>query len=222
MMTELTPEQEAKIPEYLDYWLSVGLRTEPINQSKAENAVSFLYEKFLQKVKPKNIIFLPSPEDCLRYIVKNQLWDQLWNQLRNQLWYQLWNQLGGQLKIQLWDQLGNQLRDQLWYQLWSIHNPLTNWEFSNYWHYSFILNEIFPEKKKDFILYEEFLTHSKEFHYLFLFEDVALISDFPKVISMTNGQLNSETGKALEYRDGTGLYARNGEVASSPLELELC
>ena len=98
----------------------------------------------------------------------------------------------------------------------------TNWTQYHYWYYSYILNELFPEKKKDFSLFLEYLEHSKNYHYIYLSPEIAVFSDFPKTISLNaEGQLDNEQGKALEYRDGYGFYASNGITARSSLELEL-
>jgi hypothetical protein len=243
LVEKLTSEQESKIPEYLEYWLNVGRRTTPIDRQKATQAVEFLYVDIMKMKKPKTYLFLDSPMACQLFLnsakLRNQLGTQLWNQLANQLWNQLANQLGTQLGNQLWNpawnqfgnqlwnQLGNQLRNQLRNQLCNqsldYTDPTTsNLEQSYYGYFSFILNEIFPEKKKDFALFEEYLKHSKEFHQLYLYEDVAVLCDFPKTLSVNNkGMLDSNHGKALEYRDGWGFYASNGQIVSSPLELEL-
>jgi hypothetical protein len=236
MISKITPEQQAKIPEYLNYWLGIGLRTETIDREKAKSAVDFLYTNILKMDKPKQYIFLDSPMACQLFLngsnqlesqLRNQLWHQLENQLRNQLENQLWNQLENQLGNQLWNQLVNQLWNQLVNQLRNQKMSFTwesrsNWTQSYYWHYSYILNELFPEKKKDFGLFLEYLEHSKHYHHIYLLPETAVFSDFPKTISLdTNGKLDNEQEKALEYRDGYGFYASNGSIARTPLELEL-
>ena len=248
MITKLTSEQETKIPEYLNYWLNVGLRTETIDRERAKESIDFLYTKILKTNKPKQCLFLDSPAACQMFLNdSNQLRNQLWNQLRNQLWdqldnqlgnqlrnqlrNQLWNQLWNQLENQLWNQLGNQLGNQLWNQLGNqlrnqklqyTHETLTNWTQYYYWHYSFILNELFPKKKKDFSLFLKYLEHSKHYHHIYLYTDIVVFSDFPKTILVNSeGKLDNSQGKALEYRDGYGFYAANGKIVNSPLELEL-
>ena len=110
MISKLTPEQESKIPDYLNYWLNIGLRIETIDRERAKEAIDFLYTKILKMDKPKQYLFLNSPMACQLFLNgSNQLGNQLWNQLENQLGNQLWNQLGNQIR--------NQLRDQLWNQL---------------------------------------------------------------------------------------------------------
>jgi hypothetical protein len=98
----------------------------------------------------------------------------------------------------------------------------TNWTQYYYWQYSFILNELFPEKKKDFSLFLKYLEHSKHYHHIYLSPEIAVFSDFPKTISVNSeGKLDNAQNKALEYRDGYGFYASNGTIARSSLELQL-
>ncbi len=40
---QLTPEQEALIPVYLDKWRKIAFSTEPINQEQAANSVKAAY-----------------------------------------------------------------------------------------------------------------------------------------------------------------------------------
>jgi hypothetical protein len=247
MIKSLTKEQEKLVPIYLDKWLKVGYRITPIDRTKAEKAVNFLYEKIMQVQKPKQILFLDSPMACqvvinsqLENQLRNQLRNQLWNQLRNQLWNQLRNQLENQLRNQLWNQLENQLRNQLenqlrnqlWNQLrnqlWNqlrnqlVYEDVSNWSQSYYWYYDFILNELLPSEVPKFKLYTKYLQHSKELHFSYFFPEIAILSDFPCNISLDkNNNLHRENGKALEYRDGYGIFACHGQTANSSLELAL-
>ena len=196
MISKLTQEQESKVPEYLNYWLSVGLRTELIDRERAKESIDFLYTKILKMDKPKQYLFLDSPMACQIFLNGS-------NQLENQLRNQLGNQLGNQ-KMQI------------------TYETRTNWTQYYYWHYSFVLNELFPEKKKGFSLFLEYLEHSKHYHHIYLSPDVAVFSDFPKTIAVNSkGELDNAQGKALEYRDGYGFYASNGITVRSSLELEL-
>lgn len=65
------------------------------------------------------------------------------------------------------------------------------------WFFDFLLNEIFPEKKEDFTVFIKYLEHLKEFHMVHMFDNVALICDFPEKFS-NNDSFNNIT---LLYRD---------------------
>ena len=82
MISKLTSEQKSKVPEYLRYWLNVGLRIETINRKRAKESIDFLYTKILKMDKPKQYLFLESPMACQIFLnASNQLENQLWNQL---------------------------------------------------------------------------------------------------------------------------------------------
>ena len=61
MLKELTPEQEARLPEFRDKWLKIGLCTDPIDFEKAKAAVSLAYECADLK-PPKEFEYFESPE----------------------------------------------------------------------------------------------------------------------------------------------------------------
>lgn len=54
-ITKLTPEQEARLPEYVEKWTKIGLSTEPANRPVTEEAVKRAYE----------VAGLPPPEHIL-------------------------------------------------------------------------------------------------------------------------------------------------------------
>jgi hypothetical protein len=56
---KLTPEQEAKIPEYLETYLKIGLSTEPCDKAKAEAAITASYE--YQKMAKPEFVWVDSP-----------------------------------------------------------------------------------------------------------------------------------------------------------------
>jgi hypothetical protein len=86
------------------------------------------------------------------------------------------------------------------------------WNWGNYYgFYDFILNELFPKQKKDFKLFNEFLTHFQEIHYFWMFEGIAFVSDFPKEIhTNSTHQLHSADKAALLYRDTYSMFRSNG------------
>lgn len=60
MITELTPEQKAKMPEYVEKWLKIGLSTEPLNLEKSKEAVKKIYASGNLSV-PDRFYHFPSP-----------------------------------------------------------------------------------------------------------------------------------------------------------------
>jgi hypothetical protein len=86
--------------------------------------------------------------------------------------------------------------------------------------YDFVLNELFPKKKKEFKLFNELTTHWSNVHYYLLFPEIALVSDFPKSIRRNEAnQLHDYNKPAIEYRDTYALYFSNG-VAMTKEQIE--
>ena len=63
MINELTKEQIAKFPEYVDKWTKIGLSTEPADRPRAEIAIKKMYE--VAKLKEPKIVWCDSP--CSAY-----------------------------------------------------------------------------------------------------------------------------------------------------------
>jgi len=59
MITELTAEQKAKMPEYVDKWVKIGLSTEPADRPKAEEIMDRIYA--VAKFDPPKKIWVDSP-----------------------------------------------------------------------------------------------------------------------------------------------------------------
>ena len=57
---KLTPEQEARFPEFVDKWLKIGLCTDPANRPEAERGINLAYELAGLK-KPTTIVWFASP-----------------------------------------------------------------------------------------------------------------------------------------------------------------
>ena len=58
-ITNLTDEQIARFPEFIDKWTKIGLSTQPADRERAERAIRGLYA--LAKLKEPCVIWLPCP-----------------------------------------------------------------------------------------------------------------------------------------------------------------
>lgn len=65
MITELTPEQTAKFPEYVDKWLKIGLSTEPTDLEKAKIYIKMAYEATGELEPPTDFYLVDSPQACI-------------------------------------------------------------------------------------------------------------------------------------------------------------
>jgi len=141
--------------------------------------------------------------------LKSNLSSNLSSNLRSNLSSNLSSNLDSNLDSNLYSNLKSNLESiKLEYFYWC-----TNLLWWPGWtgFYDFVLNELFPKKKKDFKLFIELTTHWKELHYYLLFPEIAFVSDFPE-LNTTNdiGQLHSYDIPALLYRDGYSLFYSNG------------
>jgi len=139
-LKDLTPEIEAKIPQYIERTtkdLYSGKDHELYDLSHTYKYIERIYE--IAGFKKPVVIVADNPleyrllfnvlkADLLKsiigkaFLVKNQLYDQLDDQLRDQLRDQLYVQLKDQLSCQLKDQLDDQLDGQLYGQLYDQLN----------------------------------------------------------------------------------------------------
>lgn len=65
MINKLTPEQEAKMPEYVKRGLEIGLDTRPLNPEAVTKAINLVY-KCGGQPEPKEIILVKSPEELCK------------------------------------------------------------------------------------------------------------------------------------------------------------
>lgn len=87
MITELTKEQIAKFPEYVEKWSKIGLDTKPIDKEAAKIFVKKLY-KFLGRTEDPEVIFASGPVDAWNIIEKNykEKIEFVWPYLDGQFW----------------------------------------------------------------------------------------------------------------------------------------
>lgn len=92
--------------------------------------------------------------------------------------------------------------------------------FEAYWvsFYAFI-GEQLPVKKDELLDIVKELV--EELGVYWTFEDTVVLTDKPVRIELVNGKLHSEDGLALEYKDGSGMFALDGTRYSSLIELKL-
>jgi len=148
----------------------------------------------------------------LRAQLRGQLREQLWDQLREQLWEQLWDQLRDQLREQLWDQLGAQLRDQLGAQL---REQLTgrmdgqhDIPWVAWWEYARQIGVELTDAQRDWLAG---MCGMADTGWWWPMEGCVVLTERPAALHRdAQGRLHSETGPALSYSDGYGLWAVHG------------
>lgn len=195
---KLSPEQEAQIPRYLEEYLQIGLSTDPCDRPKAEKAVRDSY-KFLSMAEPL-FFWAESPFE------------------------------GAKMAAQL--AKGNPAVGPEDYAALFANTEVSKSEiaaqadmasygsFESYWvaFYAFISEQLPIEPTPLIEIAKDIVKNCGVY---WTFEDVVVITNKPKKIVMDNGNLSNPEGKAIEYRDNTGIYAYNGTTYNTLSELKL-
>ncbi len=205
-ITKLTPEQERALPIFREDCRARALRPHFATDAEMREAVVNLY--IARGLKSPKVYAFADPVQCLwaRAILRSgrldQLGDQLGGQLRDQLWDQLWDQLGGQLRGQLGGQLRNS-HDTLWFAGGS--------EF--YWiaFYEFARGIGVKYTNDQSAALDAWRRYAEVCGSLYPYDGVAFVSRRPDVLAFDEaGRLHRETGAAIEFPSGYGVYAWHG------------
>jgi len=131
VITKLTKKQEAKLVEYRDKWLKIGLSTENPSFEETKKIIDDVYTHLLNKITVP-VVVLDNPYltwiAVSQYVLKsNQVRNQVWDQVRNQIWNQVENQVRNQVRNQIWNQVENQVENQVRNQVWNqVENQIWN------------------------------------------------------------------------------------------------
>lgn len=188
-VNSLTPEQKAKVSEYKEKFIQLGLSTRPTDKGKAEAAILRLYAYLNTK----------DSETC----VTNP--EILWAN----------NPIDGQ---KLAAQHANGTLTPTSEQIKDVADIASYGSLEAYWivTYAFINNEL-PVQKDPLV--DIVVDIIEECGVYWTFQDLAIITPKPTKISLVDEKLSCLDGPALEYPDGLGFYAYNGERKCSLMEV---
>ena len=185
---KLTPEQEALLPAFVDYGLQYGLNTSPCDRPKAEAAIRAHYAA-LNRPEPKLIIWLDSPHQGA--IGAAMLAGTKFS--------------GAQVRAQVWAQVWNQVRDQVGDQVYRAAYGAQDMGWVAWFRAMQAIGVNLP-KSADTIA-----AVSENVGWWWPFENAVIVTERPCVIKFDGEKrLHCETGPAVEYRDGFGVYAWRG------------
>lgn len=155
---------------------------------------------------------------------------QLWKQVTYIVGEIVWEQVGEGIaaQVQKWGYLVmEQVRERLSKQWVSMHvweevrrHVRDGVDFGDYAFYDYFNQVLDIQYPEDWPLFKR--TIELGFVYAF-FDDVCIVSERPEQISMKNGILHNETGMAVRYGDGWGIYRLNGvrvtkEIVETPAD----
>ncbi len=224
MITKLTPEQEAALPEYRDKWLEIGLSTEPCDFEESKKAAILAYQ--LAGLQPPKKFYL---FDCpisaaigaqqlsLSKLVCYQVRDRVWDQVKSQAEDQVWDQVNSQIWVQVRDQISSQVRDQVWNQIRDQigdQDQIKDQVFGSmdaHWlaFYDFSHQELSIDASSALKALQDLARHCG---WWAPYKEAVIFQHRPEIISMENGLLHKDgDGPAIRYRGGlVAVWALHG------------
>lgn len=196
--TKLTEEQELDLQSTYAEWLAIGRSCEPLDRESATKAIGDMYEAIGEE-RP-TVMFFSSPIMCvlaysaLRALAKDD------------------SQLSSQLRTQLWSQLDSQL------SYYFAGNEWCAWEVF----YDFCRRIGVNYTEKENATLNLWRSQSKTCHWWWPYKGIVLASERHTVLNVdSEGRLHCETGPAVQYSDGWGVWALNGvrlsqEIVETP------
>jgi len=126
MIESLTPEQEAKIPLYIEKWVNIGISTEPFSQSEAESIVWNFQTEILKQAKTP-VVVCDNPVDAWNQVLKSglnhhQIVDlaiaKVWSLVNANVEKPLRDLVYDQVDYPVSDLVFYKVRNQIWKQVW--------------------------------------------------------------------------------------------------------
>jgi hypothetical protein len=221
-LESLTPEQEARFPEFVKFGLSIGLSTERSDRVAGEKALRDHYLACGLDA-PTSIQWFDSPlHATLAYVneeVRSEVWNEVrikvwnkvgnevrsevWNEVRSEVGNKVWNKVGNKV----WNKVGNKVRSEVGNKVWNVLGALLDADYASlilaYDQYGIG----FPTKCITF------LEVNKHIWWYYATDTTVYVSDRPVFIKTNNeGHLHCENGKAIEFADGFGISSWHGQT----------
>lgn len=198
MIEHLTQEQENSLPKYRDQWIDHGLDSSEIDEAAAIAAVNLTYAKGGME-GPKYFLFVDGPTEAMQFLSaarKVTLTEDDFDRLSKESTYALTEAIRSFV-----EPLENEKP--------SIHWPHIYGQHESAWlgiHQFFADHFGFSEQS------EGLRQICKECGWVWVYADLAIISRKPvrRPTFNAQGQLHNEKQAAIEYADGTKVYAFNG------------
>jgi hypothetical protein len=102
----------------------------------------------------------------------------------------------------VWDQVGGQVGDQVWRAGYGSHD--SGWISF----YKFFREEVNLKEETEKLI--PLMNLAEQSGWWWPFENLVIITEKPKIVSIVNRRLHKDNGPAIEYSDGFSVYALNG------------
>lgn len=215
IITELTPEQEAAIPGHVEKWLKIGLSTEPMNKPLALQGVREAYENAKLR-QPHAVVFMASPVGCALCAIALDLLDldtglEVCKEIDgNKDIHEVLKVIKKNIGTKKYKEFHKNFKDNIPRRYNEICNAFCFGQHDSGWlsFYAYFHDVLgLKEESKDF---SGLWKIAQAASWWLPYENVAIVSDRPKVLAKNDSGLHRDLGKAIEYRDGWGLYFLNG------------
>ena len=220
-ITKLSAEQIARLDDWRERWLRVGLCTDPADRAGAQEGIIAAY-KADNLEAPALFVWLRSPLEgtigswllSQSDQVGDQVWAQVGDQVRDQVWAQVRDQVGDQVRDQVRDQVWDQVRAQVRAQniCWGQHDA--GW-LSWIDYFRVVTALACAERASGLIHVAECCG------WWWPNRGAVVLTERPVYLSRDGwGRLHSEDRAAIEYPDGWGVYVWHGVRVPSSVILE--
>lgn len=192
MITSITPEQEEKLAEYRDKWLSIGLCTDPIDKKSAKTDVINIATQILKQEEPI-VLFEDSPYSAWLTVQAISLADGITKEDLPEL---LKNKENVKSKINFVYPYSSGQAWAGWSSLYDYMESVLGCDINPIWKIWAKISFVGPT---------------------WFLDKFCIVSDRPKEVHLKDGILHRDGGPAICYRDNFSVWCLNGIRVSQEL-----
>lgn len=209
----LTPEEEAKIPEYANKWRAIALDCQPANRALSEAAIYEICEAN-GKAKPKHFLWVLSPTELIdSYCIMRAEWERL---KRPAITGKVWEDLTATWRtFQQTKEAPREIRPVLERDLQKFvkdaQDAVLFGQHDAHWlaFFDYFRNVLGYTKETESRL--GFMEHARHGGWFILCDEVCICAERWMQLALDDrGRLHNDVGPAIEYRDGQKQYYVQG------------
>ena len=196
----LTPEQIARLPEFVDKWRQIGLSTAPADRPRAEKAIAEMYRQGGLK-PPKHIVWCGSPLSmCLtKEALSKKVGASVGDSVGDSVWASVRASVGASVRASVGDSVWASVRASVYGQ----HDA------AGLGFYDYFRDACGLTKQTDKLAGLTELAHSAG--WALPFRDICFVSERHDVVKQDERwRLHCETGPVVHYPDGFQIFAWHG------------
>ncbi|MEM7594185.1 MAG: hypothetical protein AAF383_22180 [Cyanobacteria bacterium P01_A01_bin.83] len=230
----LSTEQELLIPDFIEKWQKIAFSTNPTDKSEISQVIKKIYRKINL---PEPIIYFcdrpTNTQDVLEKIGLDSFGSQIHSQINELLFIQIENYIRTQITEELWEQLDDDLWirnfdskpfDSLGFIDEDISDRLYGWDSIAFYEgrmfarlirygltfdYSFLLIDELSDRVLEIWNFFQIVVNNCS--QIFFYENICIVYEKLKILSVDDrGLLHNDGQPALEFADGTKIYACHG------------